>query len=120
MYEKAAVWIMLVQLHWKMGGPKKGLLNISCADLKCWHESPALAPHIVVIPEIIPGDMTQISSFVYHICHKRMEAFPSFPSQGFSDCDSALRFHQMIDRLIAIFATTTSDSRPPPPPGRSV
>lgn len=32
--------------------------------------SPALARHIVVIPEIIPGDMTQISSFICQICHK--------------------------------------------------
>lgn len=60
----------LVQLHWTMGGPQKGSLHISCADLKYWHVSPALAQHTAVIPEIIPGDMTQISSFVYQICHK--------------------------------------------------
>lgn len=67
-----------------------------------------MAPHIVVIPEIIPGDMTQISSFVYQICHKEWRlsfgSQVSFPSLGLSFCDSVLRYHKMIDQLITISA----------------
>lgn len=87
-YKTGRMWAGLVELTERLGGPHRGFRTISCADLKYWHVRPAaLARPIVVIPEIIPGDMTQITSFVCQICHKdsrlSLESQVPFPFPAF-------------------------------------